>query len=169
MAFYMIMGGKIMNHDFAYLSGKTGRRLDKTLSPRSRVEEKADQSVHSWVIQIMSRDFITLKPENSVQEAVAIFKEKGIHHVPLVKENKLVGIVSDRDIMWLEAMEMGKYTTLEQFMNKVVLACHEDTPIDHLAHVFYNEEVNGMPVINDKSELVGIVTHRDILRWIYID
>lgn len=50
----------------------------------------------------MTKDLITLKPESSVTEAVEIFKEKGIHHVPLVKGNKLVGIVTHRDILrWI--------------------------------------------------------------------
>jgi len=169
MPFYLIMNSKVVAHDFDYLQGQPGRRLDETLSPRNPNPVKANKSVHTWAIEIMSKKVITLTPDNTVTEAVEIFKEKGIHHIPLIKDHVLVGIVSDRDIMWLDLMEMGKYTTLDQFMHKIIVACHEDTPIDHLAHVFYKEEINGMPVINDKNKLVGMITHRDILRWVYRD
>lgn len=167
MSFYMIMNSKIVAHEFHYLEEKTGRRLDQTVSPRNPNPEKADTKVQTWVADIMTRKLITLGPDNSVKDAVEIFKEKSLHHIPLIKDHVLVGIVSDRDVMWLDYMEMGKYTTLEQFMNKIVVACHEDTSMENLAKVFYREDINGMPVINDKNKLVGIVTHRDILRWVF--
>lgn len=167
MPFFMVINNKMSVHEFDYLEKVTGRRLEPTLSPKVKHLSHVDSSVDSWVAEIMSRKLIYLSPNDQVDEAIKLLKKENIHHIPIVHNFKLVGMVSDRDILWLKNMDMDKNSTLKQFMSKVILVCHEDTPVDHLAHVFYKESVNGMPVIDDEQKLVGMVTHHDILRWVY--
>jgi CBS domain-containing protein len=163
----MVIKGQIKQHCFEYLDNITGRRLEQTLAPGKYRHERADESPDSWAVEIMSKEVISLTPTDRVSKAIAIFKEHGIHHIPLVEKNALVGMVSDRDVMWLDLMELDKEATLSQFMSKIVIVCDDQTAIDHLAHVFYREGVNGMCVMDEKHHLIGIVTHRDILRWVF--
>jgi len=163
----MVIKSKINQHSFSYLSDHSGRRLDPTLAPNSRRRVHADDSVSTWVAELMTKNVISLSPNDSVQKAIKIFKQKEIHHIPLLYQNTLVGMISDRDIMWLNFIDLDEKTTIKKFMNNIIVVCHQDTPLDHLAHVFYREKINGMPVINDQNHFVGIVTHHDLLRWIY--
>ncbi len=163
----MVMNGKLSRHNFDYLENISGRRLDPTLSPHAHKTVRADESSNGWVLEIMSKSVSTLHPNDSVNEAIKLFKKKGVHHIPLSENHILVGMVSDRDIMWLSHMEMDKIASVRQFMSKIIIVCHEETPIASLAHVFVREKINGMAVIDDDNSLVGMVTHHDLLRWIY--
>ena len=167
MPFYMVVNNKLIDHEFDYLEKTTGRRLDPTLSPKIKKIVRADKSSDSWVTEIMSKNLFSLSPDDLVNKAIKMLKKENIHHIPIVEDLTLVGMVSDRDILWLNKMEMDKNASLRQFMSNIILVCHEETPVDHLAHVFYREQINGMPVINDQLELAGMVTHHDILKWVY--
>jgi CBS domain-containing protein len=163
----MIIKKKIVSHQFAYLQSFKGRRLEATLAPGDPKPVKADQSVDTWAADVMTKNVITLTPEDSVSQAIKIFKEKKIHHIPIQQGGALTGMLSDRDVMWLNHINMDEKTTIEQFMSDIVLICHEETPLDHVAQVLYREEINGLPVIDRNHHLVGMITHHDLLRWIY--
>lgn len=167
MSFYFIINSKVGQHEFDYLSNDSGRRLEQTITPKMRKTEKADESKKSWIIEIMSKKVISLSPKDTVKKAIEIFKKENIHHIPVLKNKKIVGMISDRDVMWLNIMELDNVTDLKDYMKKIVVACDEDTPIDYLAQVFYQEKISGMPVLDSNMDLVGIVTHNDILRWIF--
>lgn len=167
MAFFVASNGSLSKHEFDYLDNITGRRLEVTLAPGKRRVERADASPDSWVVEIMTKEVISFSPTDFVSKAIDIFKNKAIHHIPLLVNDILVGMVSDRDIMWTKHFDIADNVKLEEYMSKVLVVCDEDTPIDYLAHVFVNEKISAMPVINNDGHLAGIVTHHDLLRWIY--
>ena len=167
MAFFIVFKSKLSQHHFEYLDRHVGRRLEATLVPNMRKTVKADESVDTWVVEVMSKKVKTLRSADSVQKAINLFNDNGFHHIPLVDNDILVGMISARDIMWKDARDFDDTSKLNEFMKSIVVVCNEDTPLDHLARVFYTEKISGMPVINDDGHLVGMVTHHDILRWVF--
>lgn len=168
MSFFIIVGGHITEHDFEYLKKVSGRRLEATIVPgqRPKSKELLNES-QSFAIEIMSKSLEYLDQDCSIEDALKIFKSKSVHHLPITKNGVLKGLISDRDVLWLEKFDLTEHSKLSEFMSKTILCCHEDTPIEHLAKVMVNEQISALPVIDKDFGLVGIVTHHDILRWIY--
>ena len=59
-----------------------------------------------------------------------------------------------------------KEIRLHQVMAKLVVCAGEYTPLRHVAEVFLKENINSLPIVSDELKLVGIITHRDLLRWL---
>lgn len=141
---------------------------------------------------IMTEEVITVKPETSVEDAAKILSKHGISGLPVVDDqDSLVGIVTEKDliikdkklhfpdyinilggIIYIESHqkfveEFKKYIAVkvEELMTKRVLTIVPETPIDEIADLMTEKEINRLPVI-DKDKLVGIVTRADIVKHI---
>lgn len=127
--------------------------------------------------QIMASPVVILPPEATVAEAWELIRTKRFRHVPVVShENKLVGIISDRDLL-LEAGTIcstispqdnagQEQTTIQGLIRRKVLTASPDTGIREIARILFEERIGSMPIVDDKGMLVGIITRSDILRTI---
>ncbi len=169
MPFYIIVDGHVTKHTFDYLTQATSRRLDDTLIPGKtpQVKKTLPRDSNTFAIEIMTKDIQSLEQNTPTDEALKIFRSKNLHHLPITKKGILKGLVSDRDVLWLEKFDVTRNASLSKYMSKTVLCCGEETPISDLAKVMVNEHISALPVIDKDAKLVGIVTHHDILRWIY--
>ncbi len=169
MAFFILTNGNLSQIDFDYLTHNSGSRLDPTLSPIEQrpVIIKREESKDTFALEVMSSPVITLDHESFAKEAIELLKNKGIHHLVLTDGDQVKGLVSDRDISWLKKLELDEHAMAGQFMASMILVCHEETPIDHLARVMVREHISAIPVVNSLKQLTGIVTHHDLLRWIF--
>lgn len=119
---------------------------------------------------------ITLKPTDSLARAIAVMKEKKIRRIPIVSEaGKLVGIISDRD---LKDVSPSRATTLDiwelhyvldklklkDVMTKSPWIVPPEMPIERAALMMLEKRVEGLPVVDAKGALVGILTEGDIFR-----
>ena len=167
MPFYFVSNGIRTEHVFEYLENPTGRRLDPTLTPFSNKEPKVASSPKKWAIEVMSKKMTFLEPKSKISEAIKMFEKLKIHHIPIIKYRKLVGMISDKDLMFQDKVKLEYNSEVQHYMSKLILVCHEETSIDYIAHVFIRENINSIPIIDDNDYIVGIITHRDLLRWIY--
>jgi acetoin utilization protein AcuB len=118
----------------------------------------------------------TLKPTDSLARAIDLMKEKKIRRVPIVSDaGKLVGIVSDRD---LKDVSPSRATTLDiwelhyvldklklgDIMTKKPWTVTPEMPIEKAALLMMEKKVEGLPVLDAKGVLVGILTEGDIFR-----
>ena len=119
---------------------------------------------------------ITLKTSDSLARAIDVMKEKKIRRIPIVSDaGKLVGIVSDRD---LKDVSPSRATTLDiwelhyvldklklgDIMTKKPWTVPPEMPIEKAALLMLEKRVEGLPVIDGKGALVGILTEGDIFR-----
>jgi|GEM_PF-1296830 len=174
MSFYVLSNGTLSSLTFDYLENPGGSRLDPTLSPSNgkgiTLKNKPDSKERAkevFAVEVMSSPVITLDFESLTKDALEKFKENSIHHIVLTHNDKVKGMVSDRDLSWLKKFKLDEHAMVSQFMTSLILACHEETPIDHLARVMVREHISALPVVNSKKELTGIVTHHDLLKWIF--
>lgn len=127
-----------------------------------------------FVSHWMTRMVFTVSLDDSISDVISLMKEKGIKHIPVLKDEKLKGIISDRDI---KEYTPSKATTLDIFelhyllaktkvkeiMRNKVITTTPNTPIEEAAMVMHDQNVGCLPVL-ENGRLVGIISDRDIYR-----
>lgn len=123
----------------------------------------------------MTRNPITIRPDTPVTEAQAMMKREKIHHLPVLdKDEKLVGIVSEKDLLYaspspastLSVYEMTSLLAklkVEKVMSKNVVTAAEDVPLEEAARIMADRGIGGLPILRG-SALVGIITESDLFR-----
>jgi acetoin utilization protein AcuB len=127
-----------------------------------------------FVSDWMTKKVYTVDTDDSIMDAVKVMKEKGIKHLPVVKGDRIKGIVSDRDIREFTpsaATSLDVYelhylldtTRVKDIMKANVLTTTPDTPVEEAAMVLYDELIGCLPVV-ENGEIAGIISDRDIFR-----
>lgn len=127
-----------------------------------------------FVSKRMTAPVITTTPDTPITEALNLMKSKNIRRLPVVKNGKLVGIVSDKDLLHaspsqatsLSIWEMNyllSKITIEKVMTTEVLTVSEDTPIEEAARIMADNKIGGLPVVRN-GEVVGMITETDLFK-----
>jgi acetoin utilization protein AcuB len=118
----------------------------------------------------MKQKVLTLGPEASAFEALRLCRERRIRHIPVVKDERLVGIISDRDLRDAspplgdpERVSTMKEILLEEVMTREVITTHPEDTIVHAAREMYERKIESLPVV-DEEKLLGIVTSSEVMR-----
>jgi len=122
----------------------------------------------------MSKPVITITPETSVQEALRIMRKNRIRRLPVMEGKKLVGIVTERDLLYaspspattLSVQEMHYWLSklrVKEIMKSPVITVDENAPIEEAARLMADNKIGGLPVTKD-GELVGIITESDLFK-----
>jgi CBS domain-containing protein len=115
------------------------------------------------VSEAMTRDVRIANPEQTICEAARIMSEIDVGALPVGENNRLVGMITDRDIaVRAVAAEKPHTTKVREVMSREVLYCYEDQDLDELAINMGDEQVRRMPVVNRDKRLVGIVSVGDL-------
>ena len=117
----------------------------------------------------MTREVVALPPQSTAGEALALCRERRIRHLPVLEDDRLVGIVSDRDLRSAtpalgdpaRAEALGRILVHEVMVREVATA-HPDDPIEEAANALRERKIGCLPVIEDGA-LVGIVTSSDVM------
>lgn len=111
------------------------------------------------VNQMMSRDVCVVAPDDSLQSAATLMAEKDIGSLPVGENDRLIGFLTDRDIVVRAlAKGMGPDTTVRKVMSADVKYCYDDEDIEHVASNMADLEVRRLPVVNRDKQLVGVVS-----------
>ncbi len=110
---------------------------------------------------IMKRDCITIEPLEPIAEAARIFSEKRIHRLPVVENNRLVGIITPTDIL-KEIKGMKTNMTAEDVINTTCVTAYEGDPLTYAVAAMRISDVAALPVLDAKGNLTGILTDRDL-------
>lgn len=115
------------------------------------------------VQECMTRDVKMLTPDQTIQEAAQCMAECDVGAVPVGNDERLLGIVTDRDIA-VRAICHGKGpdTKVQDVMTKEIKYCFEDEEIEHVAQNMGDIQVRRLPVMNRQKRLVGILSLGDI-------
>jgi acetoin utilization protein AcuB len=126
----------------------------------------------------MTSNPITIEVDASIIEAIHLMKEREIRRLPVMKKGRLAGVVTDR---MLKDYSPGKATTLDISEVHYLLSKtsvkeamnpkpHTVTPQDKLidaAAVIRDHKLYGLCVVNDKGDLVGILTIKDLIEALF--
>ena len=111
----------------------------------------------------MSRDMITAEPLDSVGHARELLQQHRINELPIVKDGRLVGIATDRDLRIKEYVPQSAHEIpLETVMSHGVITMGPLSTLTDAASVLRRRRIGSVPIV-DGHRLVGIVTRSDIL------
>ncbi len=119
----------------------------------------------------MTREVVTVGPETTAMEALALCRGHGIRHLPVLEGGRLVGVISDRDLRSATPAlgdparaEALRRIRVADEMAKEVATVHPEDPIEHAATEMYERKIGCLPVVVEGDGLVGIITPSDVMR-----
>jgi acetoin utilization protein AcuB len=123
----------------------------------------------------MSKPVITIESDASLMDASNLFRKKIISMLPVLKDGKLAGVVSDGDIKKAspsdatsldiyELMSLVRQIKIHQVMSSPVVTINCDCTVDEAAALMLRKNISGMPVLDSHGQMVGIITKSDIFR-----
>lgn len=116
------------------------------------------------VADIMSRDIVSLSPDDSIQYAAQQMCDIDVGIMPIADGNKLIGVVTDRDIC-CRAVAPGRnasQTSVKSIMSEEVVTCSPDTAISEAVELMSERQIRRLMIVDDERQLVGIVAQADV-------
>jgi len=121
----------------------------------------------------MTSDVVTIDEDTSMMKAFQIMKENSIRRLPVMRQGKLIGIVTDRDI---KDASPSKATTLvihelyyllselkiKDIIKKNIITIGPEETVEKATVKMLEHRISGLPVVDDSGSVVGIITQRDI-------
>jgi len=127
------------------------------------------------VADIMTRQLVSVEMDASLEHLRALFEMHGFHHLLVVHNRKVVGVISDRDVLRNLSPFIGKRVEREldletlkkkahQLMTRALISVRPDTSIREAARILVESKISCLPVIGEYGEAHGVVTSTDLLR-----
>lgn len=147
------------------LYGRHGRPItDHDAQEINRVEEL---SYDLKIQDVMSKNPVTARPDMSIESVLELLRIKQISGVPVLEDGQLVGILSIEDIV--RAMKRNDLTeAVRQYMTSRVVTVASYESIFKAMQRFEESRVGRLPVVDENSKLVGMITKGDITRGILL-
>ena len=148
------------------------------------------------VADVMTSEVLTVKRETPLKEAIQILADKKISALPVVEESgKLVGILSEGDLMWQESgVEAPPYImlldsiiylqnptqhdkeihkalgqTVGEVMSDRPLTIKPEQLVREAARLMHDKKIRRLPVIDERERVIGIITQGDIVRMMAME
>jgi CBS domain-containing protein len=110
----------------------------------------------------MTREVLAVPPETQLSRAEELMTRRRIRHLPVVRDGRLMGILSDRDVLKYEALADDEIT-VGAAMTPAPITCEVSTSVSRAAEIMLNHKIDCVPVVDPDGFLVGIVTSSDLL------
>ena len=127
------------------------------------------------VAEVMTRQLITVGMDEPLVSIVECFEQNHCHHVLVLERERLVGVISDRDVLRHVSPFVGTLAELSRdeatlnlpahcVMTRKPLTVAPEDDLDDAAQKLLGAGISCLPVVRDGARLVGIVSWRDLLR-----
>jgi acetoin utilization protein AcuB len=111
----------------------------------------------------MTREVQTISPETPAGDAWELMRRKGIHHLVVMADSEVKGVLSDRDAGGRSGASIRARSRVSDLMSAPVVTVEPDTTIHRTANLMRGRTIGCVPVVNGRR-LVGIVTIADLLK-----
>lgn len=122
----------------------------------------------------MTRPVLFVAPDMPVQDALVQMRKERVSRYPVLKNGKLIGIVSEDDLLNASPSDVTSLSvwevnyllskiTVERVMTREVVTVKEDTPLEEAARLMADHRIGGIPVVKGDT-VVGMITQTDIFR-----
>ena len=135
--------------------------------------QKAPNKLSKPISEIMSKNVVTCTPEDEVDNVWRLMQNRSLAGLPVVKKNKLVGIITQRDLLKSGAMmptfesKKGRFRKppkISAIMQRSVITLKTTAKAREAAELMISKNIGRIPVKNNKDMLVGIVDREDIAK-----
>lgn len=127
------------------------------------------------VKDVMKTQLVTLNADVKLGFANDIMYLGRIRHLPVVRGEALVGILTQRDLYrasltsiltnWKENKEFLDSIRVSEVMTKNVITISPDATMEDAAQIMIDKKVGGLPVVQEKTKLIGLITETDVLQY----
>ncbi|RQD84306.1 MAG: CBS domain-containing protein [Methanocalculus sp. MSAO_Arc2] len=111
------------------------------------------------VSDYMTYDVVTVRADGAVKDVINHIRSTHHDGFPVIRGNKVVGYIAARDIIGVHPS-----TKIEQIMSRHLIVADPEMSINDAARVIFRSGIQKLPVINEKNELVGIISNADVIR-----
>jgi acetoin utilization protein AcuB len=116
----------------------------------------------------MTRDVVVIGPQFPIAAAFGLMQERRIRHLPVVCGGRILGIVSDRDVLARSTVDpdgtvVPPRDPVAVAMTPAPITCSPDAQVSDLARIMVERKIDAVPVVNKAGSLVGLVTSSDLL------
>ena len=112
---------------------------------------------------LMTAKPVTIEPDADIREAARLLVSHRIRRLPVVEDNKLIGLLSVADLIHALA-QMKIKDEIKDTYTSTTFALWEDTPLPLVGRVMEISGVDAIPILNSDSVLQGIISERDLIR-----
>lgn len=123
----------------------------------------------------MNQNVVTIDSSESIAEAAKLLEDNAINMLPVLEDEKLVGVITDRDIKRAAACISATMDTYsdEPFMGDIAVrslmsqppvSVEPDLSVEETAEVLLDNKIHGVPVVEKDGRLVGVITQTDLFR-----
>ena len=116
------------------------------------------------VSQYMSRPVITITPQTEFHQAFDLMRARRIHHLPVVDNDRVVGIVAERDLLLAAAHFGSAEVPVGDIMCSPPVCISDRTHLKQAARLLVTQHIGSLPVLNSRKALVGMITETDIFK-----
>jgi acetoin utilization protein AcuB len=125
---------------------------------------------------IMTARVVTVEMDDRLEVVREIFDRLNFHHLLVIDERKkLVGVVSDRDLLKALSPNVGSAAEtardlatlnkrVHQIMSRTLFTLHPHAAINQAVQLFLDQRISCIPIINDEFQPVGILSWRDVMK-----
>lgn len=147
---------------------------DRVLGWITPAELLKNNNLKGFVAEIMQKNPIVVSPADRVSHVRRLMLDNNIGRVPVVEDDRLVGMVTEKDIAkamrsFRDIVEGSKQDSriknliVEDIMKIGVKTVYTNTPTSDVAKLMLQENIGGVPVVNLEDQMVGLVTRRSIV------
>ena len=119
--------------------------------------------------ELMTRELITLKETQNLALADELLRLNRIRHLPVVRQSKLVGLITHRDLLKATGLKcpdpVKQPLWVSDIMTREVLTVGPDTPLRQAVTMMLSNKFGCLPVVGEEGSLLGILTEADLVRY----
>lgn len=113
----------------------------------------------------MTQDLVTLQERDDLALAEQTLRLGGVRHLPVVRDGKLVGLVTHRDLLRAAIEHAPRVTAMADVMTRALTVVSPNTPLVQAARMMLAHKFGCLPVCEAGGKLVGIITESDFVRF----
>lgn len=119
------------------------------------------------VADFMTKDLVTVRETDDLALAESLLKLGGIRHLPVVRERRLVGLLTQRDLLRCghAGKPLARELPISEVMTREPVSVRPDSGLAHAARLMLERKFGCLPVCDADGLLVGIVTEADFVRF----
>lgn len=116
----------------------------------------------------MTREVVWIEPSDELLLAWGLMTKLAIRHLPVLEDGRLVGILSDRDVLMFASVRNGMIEIPElpvaEVMTRSVVTCTPAVSVSAIGEKMLKGKIDSMPIVDDNGQLVGLVTSSDLIQ-----
>ena len=129
------------------------------------------------IAKLMTHPVDVVKMDDSLAHVKNLFELRSFHHLAVVENGQLVGVVSDRDLLKAVSPNLDSPSEtmkdlltlnkrVHQIMTRDLITINVEQGMFHAIRLFNRHNISCLPVVNEQEKLIGMLSWRDILRFI---